>query len=96
MACTGAANVFAISVPGTFDDAQRVLKETFGDAEFAALVHAIKLLEVFGSQGLHLRRHGGLCVSRNLREVGGRDEPGRRQQRARLRRVDRGDGGGDD
>jgi len=36
MACTGAANVFAIPVPGTFDDAQRVVKETFGDAAFAA------------------------------------------------------------
>lgn len=36
MACTGAANVFAIPVPGTFDDAQRVVKETFGDAGFAA------------------------------------------------------------
>ena len=36
MACTGAANVFAIPVPGTFDDAQRVVKETFGDVAFAA------------------------------------------------------------
>lgn len=36
MACTGAANVFAIPVPGTFDDAQRVVKEIFGDATFAA------------------------------------------------------------
>ena len=36
MACTGAANVFAIPVPGTFDDAQRVVKETFGDAAFSA------------------------------------------------------------
>ena len=36
MACTGAANVFAIPVPGTFDDAQRVVKEVFGNAAFAA------------------------------------------------------------
>jgi threonine synthase len=36
MACTGATNVFAIPVPGTFDDAQRVVKETFGDVAFAA------------------------------------------------------------
>jgi len=35
MACTGAANVFAIPVPGTFDDAQRVVKEIFGDTAFA-------------------------------------------------------------
>lgn len=39
MACTGAANVFAIPVPGTFDDAQRVVKETFADTEFARAVN---------------------------------------------------------
>ena len=36
MACTGAANVFAIPVPGTFDDAQRAVKDIFGDKEFCA------------------------------------------------------------
>jgi len=35
MACTGADNVFAIPVPGTFDDAQRVVKDVFGDTAFA-------------------------------------------------------------
>jgi len=39
MACTGAANVHALCVPGTFDDAQRVVKEAFGDAAFAAEVN---------------------------------------------------------
>ena len=39
MACTGAANVFAIPVPGTFDDAQRLVKESFADAEFARAVN---------------------------------------------------------
>ncbi len=39
MACTGAENVFAIPVPGTFDDAQRVVKDTFGDAAFAGAVN---------------------------------------------------------
>lgn len=34
MACTGAANVFAIPVPGTFDDAQRIVKEAFADTGF--------------------------------------------------------------
>lgn len=34
MACTGAANVFAIPVPGTFDDAQRMVKEAFADTAF--------------------------------------------------------------
>lgn len=39
MACTGASNVFAIPVPGTFDDAQRVVKECFGDATFVSEVN---------------------------------------------------------
>lgn len=39
MACTGAANVFALAVDGSFDDAQRALKQVFGDREFAARRH---------------------------------------------------------
>jgi threonine synthase len=39
MACTGAANVFAIPVPGTFDDAQRLVKESFADTKFAQAVN---------------------------------------------------------
>ncbi|MDB6168588.1 MAG: threonine synthase [Verrucomicrobia bacterium] len=34
MACTGAENVFALAVEGTFDDAQAAMKEVFGDQEF--------------------------------------------------------------
>ena len=34
MACTGADNVFALAVDGTFDDAQAVLKELFADQRF--------------------------------------------------------------
>ncbi|MEO6003159.1 MAG: threonine synthase [Opitutus sp.] len=34
MACTGANNVFALAVDGTFDDAQASLKEIFGDQTF--------------------------------------------------------------
>ncbi len=34
MACTGAANVHALAVDGTFDDAQAALKEIFGDQAF--------------------------------------------------------------
>ncbi|MBL9113505.1 MAG: threonine synthase [Verrucomicrobiaceae bacterium] len=36
MACTGAANVYAIPVPGVFDDAQRIVKDIFGDTKFAS------------------------------------------------------------
>jgi threonine synthase len=39
MACTAAANVYAIPVPGTFDDAQRVVKECFGDHAFVSEVN---------------------------------------------------------
>jgi len=34
MTCTGADNVFALAVDGTFDDAQAALKEIFGDQEY--------------------------------------------------------------
>ncbi|HOD47812.1 MAG TPA: threonine synthase, partial [Opitutaceae bacterium] len=34
MACTGADNVFALCVDGTFDDAQAALKDVFGDQSF--------------------------------------------------------------
>ncbi|MEI6861499.1 MAG: threonine synthase [Verrucomicrobiota bacterium] len=34
MACTGAANVHALAVDGSFDDAQAALKELFGDQDF--------------------------------------------------------------
>lgn len=36
MACTGADNVFPIAIRGTFDDAQAIVKELFGDLEFKA------------------------------------------------------------
>src|SRR4051812_8718297 len=34
MTCTGAENVFALAIDGTFDDAQAALKEIFADQEF--------------------------------------------------------------
>lgn len=34
MACTGAANVHALAVAGSFDDAQAILKELFGEQDF--------------------------------------------------------------
>ncbi len=39
MTCTGAANVHAIAIDGSFDDAQRVLKEIFGDKAYAGQHH---------------------------------------------------------
>ncbi|HVZ65323.1 MAG TPA: threonine synthase [Lacunisphaera sp.] len=51
MACTGAANVHAIAIEGSFDDAQRVLKELFGDRDFSqrhrlSAVNSINLARV--------------------------------------------------
>jgi threonine synthase len=34
MTCTGAANVFPLAIPGTFDDAQAALKDVFNDRAF--------------------------------------------------------------
>jgi threonine synthase len=39
MACTDASNVYAIPIPGTFDDAQHLVKETFGDTAFTTTHH---------------------------------------------------------
>jgi threonine synthase len=39
MTCTGAANVHAIAIDGSFDDAQRVLKDIFANKAFAAQHH---------------------------------------------------------
>ncbi len=34
MTCTGSANVYPIAIEGSFDDAQRIVKEVFGDMAF--------------------------------------------------------------
>ncbi|MDF9831806.1 threonine synthase [Ereboglobus sp. PH5-5] len=39
MACTGAENVFALAIDGTFDDAQNALKDVFGDQDFRTRYH---------------------------------------------------------
>src|SRR5258708_21900515 len=39
MACTGAANVFALAIEGSFDDAQTALKDVFGDQAFRSEFH---------------------------------------------------------
>ncbi len=62
MACTGADNVFAIPVPGTFDDAQRVVKDTFGDTEFAnavnlSAVNSINIARVLAQCVYYIHAH---------------------------------------
>jgi threonine synthase len=39
MTCTGAANIFPIAITGSFDDAQEIVKDLFGDLEFKAAQH---------------------------------------------------------
>ena len=51
MTCTGAANVHAMAVDGSFDDAQRILKRLLGDPEFSqrhrlSAVNSINLARV--------------------------------------------------
>lgn len=53
MTCTGAEHVHALAIDGSFDDAQRVLKEIFGEVEFAAshrlaAVNSINLARILG------------------------------------------------
>ena len=60
MACTGAANVFAMPVPGTFDDAQAVVKAAFCDAAFArevnlAAVNSINIARVLAQCVYYIR-----------------------------------------
>ena len=57
MACTGAANVFALAVDGTFDDAQAALKAVFGDQAFRtrhrlSAINSINLARVL-AQGVY-------------------------------------------
>ncbi len=57
MACTGAPNVAALRVPGTFDDAQRLVKECFADRAFAretnlSAVNSINIARVL-AQGVY-------------------------------------------
>lgn len=51
MACTEASNVYPLAIEGSFDDAQRLLKETLGDLEFSqrynlATINSINLARI--------------------------------------------------
>ncbi len=59
MTCTGAPNIFPIPIEGSFDDAQRVIKELFGDLAFkeeAALsaVNSINLARILAQSIYYL------------------------------------------
>jgi threonine synthase len=59
MTCTGAANVFALAVDGSFDQAQAALKELFGDQEFRvghrlSAVNSINLARILAQSVYYL------------------------------------------
>jgi len=59
MACTGAGNVYALAIDGSFDDAQRILKDAFGDHAFASrhalsAVNSINLARVLAQSVYYL------------------------------------------
>lgn len=60
MACAGASNVHALAIDSSFDDAQRILKELFGDAAFArtrnlSAVNSINRGRILAQSVYHLR-----------------------------------------
>ncbi len=59
MTCTGADNVFPIAIEGTFDDAQRVVKDIFGDLPFRdqvglSAVNSINLARILAQSVYYL------------------------------------------
>jgi threonine synthase len=59
MTCTGASNVYPIAIEGTFDDAQRTVKELFGDTEFSnsvglSAVNSINLARILAQSVYYL------------------------------------------
>ena len=71
MACTGADNVFAIAIEGTFDDAQAALKDVFGDPGFRgrhrlSAVNSINLARVLAQCVYYLYAWLRLPVAKRL------------------------------
>jgi threonine synthase len=59
MTCTGAGNVFALAIEGTFDDAQAALKEVFSDQKFRtdhqlSAVNSINLARILAQSVYYL------------------------------------------
>jgi threonine synthase len=70
MACTGAANVHALAIDGSFDDAQLALKNIFGERDFSAkhrlsAVNSINLARVLAQCVYYL--HAWLRMSEDER-----------------------------
>lgn len=71
MTCTGADNVFPLAIEGTFDDAQRTVKELFGDLSFRdsiglSAVNSINLARILAQSVYYL--YAWLRLSPDVRE----------------------------
>ena len=76
MTCTEAGNIFPIAIDGSFDDAQNIIKELFGDLEFKAranlsAVNSINLVRILAQCVYYIHACNQLAESkrRNLRFV---------------------------
>jgi threonine synthase len=72
MTCTGASNVYPIAIEGTFDDAQRTVKELFGDTEFTktvglSAVNSINLARILAQSVYYL--YAWLNLETSKREI---------------------------
>jgi threonine synthase len=72
MTCTGADNVFPLAIEGTFDDAQKTVKELFGDLSFResmglSAVNSINLARILAQSVYYL--YAWLRLSPKDREV---------------------------
>ena len=59
MTCTGASNIYPVAIEGTFDDAQRTVKELFGDVDFSnevglSAVNSINLARILAQSVYYL------------------------------------------
>ena len=71
MTCTGAENIYPIAIEGTFDDAQRTVKELFGDITFResiglSAVNSINLARILAQSVYYL--YAWLRLSSDVRE----------------------------
>lgn len=72
MTCTGAGNVYAIGIEGTFDDAQTLIKAVFGDLDFRhrhhlSAVNSINLARVLAQCVYYI--YGWLALPEAAREA---------------------------
>ncbi len=65
MTCTGASNIYPIAIEGSFDDAQNIVKDLFGDLDFKAdvglsAVNSINLARVLAQSVYYI--HAWRCL----------------------------------